>query len=315
MTPNSTTCAVPMANLKPCGRPVHHAPADIDQTSVCLMHSSDAGKDADLFTREVVGILNSSSAEMPTLDFTRFVFPVAQFLRRVFDRSCVFEHARFWTFPTFATCEFRAMARFSGAVFEKGAIFQQSRFNQRADFSGCVFLAHADFVHVVFGSDALFSGSIFREGVLGDLPPQGGNFTESIFAGNAKFNLSEFKGTAQFGGCGFNADADFSGCDLEQAQFSLTSFARDANFSRALIHDSAYFRNAQFLGFANLNDMRVRGNSRQTTPSRAPRSFSASPWPKIPPALTLAIGGISPPGARPITGWIFPPCPKPWPFI
>jgi uncharacterized protein YjbI with pentapeptide repeats len=171
----------------------------------------------------------------------------------------VFEHALFLNFPTFAMCEFRGSASFAGAVFEKGAVFQQSRFNLRADFSRCEFLAHADFVHVIFGGDALFSGSKFREGAIANSPPQGGNFTESIFVGPAKFTLSEFKGTAGFGSCGFNGGADFSGCEFEQAQFSFAKFRQEANFSRTQFRGSAYFREAQFEGLTDFSDLCCHG--------------------------------------------------------
>ena len=92
------TCPVGMSDLKPCGRPTHHAPQGVDDEPVCLMHSLDPDKDKLKFREEIDAILNATSSyHRPTdrFDFEKFVFPEADFGGTTFTRDADFRRAKF----------------------------------------------------------------------------------------------------------------------------------------------------------------------------------------------------------------------------
>lgn len=120
-----TGCPVEMADGKPCGRPIHPAPSDVDEQPVCLMHSRDQRKDAKAFRDETDAILaRASRFHRPTepFDFSCFVFPEANFGRATFTQR----------------------AFFGGATFTQGADFEEATFTEAADFTSTLWGAGKD---------------------------------------------------------------------------------------------------------------------------------------------------------------------------
>ena len=92
------TCPVEMSDDQPCGRPIHPAPQGVDHLPVCLMHSIDPDKDKALFRQEIDAILEGTSNHhhsQDKFDFTRFVFPEANFRETTFTRGANFGSATF----------------------------------------------------------------------------------------------------------------------------------------------------------------------------------------------------------------------------
>src|SRR2546428_7300208 len=103
------TCPVPMFGGKPCGRP--WLGTLINDIPYCLMHTP-MGKDHAAFQSEFERILREAGTGLA--DFTRFVFPNANYRERTF------------------TAEFVLI----GATFTQGADFYEATFTQAANFNG-----------------------------------------------------------------------------------------------------------------------------------------------------------------------------------
>lgn len=110
------TCPVEMADLEPCGRPIHPTLRDVDEEPVCMMHSRDPNKDKQLFRQEIDAILNDTSRHhRPTgrFDFREFVFPEADFGGTTFTRVAVFMGTTFTQDADFSDAKFARYAHFS----------------------------------------------------------------------------------------------------------------------------------------------------------------------------------------------------------
>ena len=117
------TCPVEMAEGRLCERPIYLASGHKDPRLVCLMHSRDPDKHVESFLEEIEAILDGTSHWNPKdkLDFTRFVFPVADFSAMHFRLPACFAYATFIQ-----------AASFSGATFSQDAHFFQATFTQDA---------------------------------------------------------------------------------------------------------------------------------------------------------------------------------------
>src|SRR5262249_21665896 len=116
-------CPVSMMGGKRCGRPTWGP--TINGIAYCLMHIP-SGQNAAEFQVEIERIL--STAGNGTADFTRFVFPRANYRHKQFQPECVFVGA-----------EFHNRTEFNGATFQRGADFQSASFRSTADFAAATF--------------------------------------------------------------------------------------------------------------------------------------------------------------------------------
>ena len=226
-------CPVLMYQDKICGRPLHSAPQH-DPIPVCLMHSLDPAKDEAQFQQEIDTIVVASTMATGVADFTRFVFPTAQYMIRTFPAMCIFANA-----------VFSKEANFYSAVFEHGADFQSARFEDEASFTRSQFGGKANFHSAVFKGETHFSTDFTHEVtfVMAHFEQEAG-FYNSSFAEKAIFGSAKFKGDAVFARAVFNNEADFGFCTFsQQAYFAFSTFEQDADFS-----DSTFIQDAHFVG-------------------------------------------------------------------
>ena len=171
--PRPDECPIGMSDGSQCRRPVYDAPAGVDPIPVCLMHSKDPQKDAQLFRRTVDALM---SVQAGRHDFSYFVFPELNFRERIFPLDIYFHQATFLRHADFSGAKFLASvvfslstfsqeAQFSGASFgpppasplaavgmpPKGVAFRETKFRGNAHFLGATFWQEADFTEAVFG--------------------------------------------------------------------------------------------------------------------------------------------------------------------
>jgi len=219
-----------MSDEEPCGRPIHPAPSDLDPEPVCLMHSRDPEKDKPLFRQEIDAILAGKSIynrPKDTFEFTRFVFPEANFSFAMFTQNADFSRATFTQNAAFSAAKFTQNADFSGATF-----------TQNADFTGATFTQNAAFTMATFTQNAAFTMATFTQNSF---------FLDATFTQVADFSHATFTQNANFFGAKFTHNANFSGATFTHDAFFLAAtFTQDANFSRATFTQDAYFGDATF---------------------------------------------------------------------
>jgi uncharacterized protein YjbI with pentapeptide repeats len=216
-------CPMLMHEDRFCGRPLHSAPQH-DPIPVCLMHSLDPAKDDAQFQQEIDAIIVLSTTVTGIADFTRFVFPTAQYMVRTFPAMCVFKRAIF-----------SKEANFYSAVFEHRTDFEGARFEDEASFTRCKFGAKAYFHSAVFKGDTNFSTDFTHEVsfVMARFAKEAG-FYNASFGEIATFTNVKFEGDAVFANTVFHKEAYFGNVDFSQGAFySEASFARNVDFSRA----------------------------------------------------------------------------------
>jgi hypothetical protein len=128
-----TGCPIDMSDDRPCGRPIHPAPSDVDEQPVCLMHSHDSNKDQDQFRKEIDAILGGTSAyhrPKNKFDFVQFVFPSADFGGATFTQEADFGETVFGLRQDDAPVASVAIVDFTAARFEQPAKMQFYRVNQ-----------------------------------------------------------------------------------------------------------------------------------------------------------------------------------------
>ena len=238
-------CPVLMHEDKFCGRPLHivkyNSPAE--WVSVCLMHSLDDEKDEGQFQHEIESIIKTI-APGSVADFTRFVFPTAQYMVRTFPVRCIFKGA-----------VFSKEANFYSAVFEYGADFEGARFEDEASFTRSKFGAKANFHSAVFKGDTHFSTDFTHDVsfVMAHFVKEAG-FYNASFADNATFSSVKFEGKAVFARATFHREADFGNADFfQEAFFASATFEQKADFSARFTFD-AHFVSTTFRKEANFGE-------------------------------------------------------------
>ncbi|MDE3242567.1 MAG: pentapeptide repeat-containing protein [Nitrospirota bacterium] len=162
-----TDCPVVMSDGRPCGRPIHPAPSDVDERPVCLMHSREQRKDAEAFRAEIDAILLRTSVfhrPKDHFDFRYFVFHEANFGAELFTEKAFFGDARFIGEAIFQGAIFTKGADFGEATFAQAANFWAATFTQRANFRQATFTEEVDFGLATFTEGADFWGAMFTEG-------------------------------------------------------------------------------------------------------------------------------------------------------
>lgn len=191
------SCQVAMIENKPCGRPL--LGAAIEGVFYCLMHAPQ-DKDNTAFQKEFERTLDGAAGTRGA-DFTRFVFPSANYEGREFKVNCGFFHA-----------VFKQNAQFGNVVFEQGVDFIEATFEQDADFRVALFKGDANFTDATFAQDADFHMTTFE---------QDANFRSATFTRAASFEAAKFLGAAAFRETKFREDGGlFSGPVFSSAEFS-----------------------------------------------------------------------------------------------
>jgi hypothetical protein len=147
------TCRVWMSDLLPCGRPTYLAPGSMDPNLPCIMHCRETTKDPVQFRQEIDAILAGKSAHhrpKDRFDFTRFVFPKANFSGATFAQMAYFRRATFTQDAYFSAATFTQEADFGRATFAHHANFFGATFTQKADFRRATFAQQADFASTEF---------------------------------------------------------------------------------------------------------------------------------------------------------------------
>ncbi len=236
-------CPVLMHQNKFCGLPLHAAPT-FDPIPVCLMHSLDPAKDDAQFQQEINSIVKNA-ASGGVADFTRFVFPTAQYMVRTFPPMCIFNNA-----------VFSQEANFYSAVFEHGATFESAHFKDEASFTRAQFGAKANFHSAVFEGETHFSTDFAHDVsfVMARFLKEAG-FNNSSFAGEAIFSSVKFEGDAVFARAVFHNEADFGNADFfQRAFFAYATFEQDADFFWTRFTLNVDFDHTTFLKKANFGE-------------------------------------------------------------
>ncbi len=253
-------CPVEMLPGRRCGRPIYSAPSGADETPVCLMHSRDPNKDDAAFQAEFERILDAAGEGIA--DFTRFVFPSANYQGRKFAARCMFVEATFTqaahlnraTFTQaayFRNATFTRHADFGLATFTRDADFRWARFTQAADFSEAKFTQAASFYEATFTQDAAFSWARFKQAAY---------FTKATFTQDANFFQTTFTQDAHFSRARFARDADFTEATFTQAaNFSGATFTHAADFSGATFTQAAHLNGATFTKVADFSKAKFLG--------------------------------------------------------
>jgi hypothetical protein len=255
-------CPVERYDRGRCGRPIYNAPAGIDKTPVCLIHSRDPKKDDAEFQKEFERILKEAGEGVA--DFTHFVFPSANYSGRKFAATCRFGGATFTQVGNFSDATFTQHAYFADATFTQHAYFTRATFTEGATFVEVKFKQDADFFAAAFTQDANFRVATFT---------QVATFYGAIFTQAANFSLATFTQAADFSAATFTQHADFLGATFTQAanffearfthdaDFRWATFTQAANFSRAAFTQVADFSLAKFMGPAEFRETTFRNDS------------------------------------------------------
>src|SRR5271166_4607518 len=156
-----------------CGRPIYPSPGNNEEPA-CLMHSRDPQKSDSEFQQEFETILTEAADRNEVADFTRYIFPSAQYAHREFKARCWFDHA-----------QFTQKANFEEAAFTQDAIFSHATFGQNANFEEATFTQEACFLLAEFAQKANFKKATFAEVV---------HFIQAQFSASAAFRETIFRG-------------------------------------------------------------------------------------------------------------------------
>jgi len=230
------SCPVEMYNRKRCGRPIHTTPPGVDKEPVCLMHSKDPNKSDAAFQEEFERILRDAGEGCA--DFTRFVFPSANYAEREFRAVCIFADATFMQNADFFLATFTQGAEFSLATFTRGANFAEATFMQDARFSSTEFMQDVSFMKATFTQEANFTGAMFTQNAY---------FSGATFTQDANFKIAAFTENAFFTGATFNQNAYFRRATFTtEACFENTVFKRMARFVGATFKERVEFLETEF---------------------------------------------------------------------
>jgi len=248
--PAERGCPVLMDWPGRCGRPIHDAPAGVDERPVCLMHSKDLVKSDEEFQNEFERIL--AEAGDGVADFRGFVFPRATYPKRRFAARCIFLGTAFTQDAIFYKATFTQAADFDWAAFTQGAYFMGATFTQAAGFVGATFIQRADFTEAKFTQAAYFTEARFtqaaefadatftKDGVFrGATFTQAAGFVGATFAGVADFRGAVFTGTACFAPSAGRAGEEATPCEFkDRVLFQDARFQDYADFREAVFGES-----------------------------------------------------------------------------
>jgi uncharacterized protein YjbI with pentapeptide repeats len=212
------------------------------------MHRRDPGKSDSEFQQEFENILQEATNHNEVADFTRFIFPSAEYARREFKVRCRFDHAAFTQRADFSDSTFTQSVIFSDAMFEQSATFHCASFMQTGYFYRVMFKQEANFGRAIFLQEAVFSQATFTQDAffLAARFTQEANFEEATFAKVVLFNQARFFVSASFRETTFRGDkklAPESDDTLHGPVFSLAQFSHP----EAIVFHKTYLGQALFL--------------------------------------------------------------------
>jgi hypothetical protein len=202
------------------------------------MHSHDPYKSNAEFQRGFESILETAGGVDGVADFTRFVFPDANYSGRTVSAECCFDGATFARDASFSKARFEQGAIFSEAMFTQAAYFTGATFTQNVDFSRATFARNVAFTFAEFAQNANFGGGAFT---------QDADFSRARFAQIANFSFATFAKGVDFWFATFTQNAHFLGATFAQkANFNEAEFTRIADFGEARFLSVASFRETVF---------------------------------------------------------------------
>jgi uncharacterized protein YjbI with pentapeptide repeats len=228
-------CQVEMSSGR-CGCPIYSAP-EHDEEPVCLLHSRDPQKSDSEFQQEFERVLKEATDRNEVADFTRFIFPSAEYAHREFKTRCRFDHATFTRNAIFSDATFTQNASFYCARFMQIAYFYRATFTQEADFCRATFVQDADFSYATFTQNACFLGAEFTQKT---------NFEKATFAEVVHFIQAQFSASAAFRETVFRGDKKLepqTDDTLPGPVFSLAQFSHP----EAIVFYKTYLGQALFL--------------------------------------------------------------------
>lgn len=242
-------CAVKMSDGQSCGRTIYPMPSNVDDESVCLMHSCDPDKDQGLFRKEIHAILNGTSVyrhSKDRYDFTRFVFKEAHFQSATFGQRADFSSAKFIEEADFTGAEFHGEAHFSSAIFSKRGNFVSTTFHLDTSFVGAKFIHDANFLVAKFAKSADFLLMICQ---------QDADFIQATFGGEANFSKVTFSRSVFFTRAIFKEAVIFDNAIIGPKQGDPTCLSRAEDASAV-----AYFWGTEFLKPDQVQFLKVNKN-------------------------------------------------------
>jgi uncharacterized protein YjbI with pentapeptide repeats len=230
-----------------CGRPIYPSPGEYEEPA-CLLHSRDPQKSDSEFQQEFETILTEAADRNEVADFTRYIFPSAQYAHREFKARCRFDYATFTQRADFKEATFAQNAIFSDATFTQNASFYCAAFMQTAYLYRVTFTQEANFCRARFMQDANFSHATFAQDAnfLGAEFTQKANFEEATFAKEVLFNQAKFLVSAAFRETVFRGDKKLepeTDDTLHGPVFSLAQFSHP----EAIVFYKTYVGQALFL--------------------------------------------------------------------
>ena len=188
------------------------------------------------------------------IDFSEFSFNSVNFDNSKFFRGN-FSSCKFSGDASFRHCTFEEDAEFSSCFFHDAAFFECCNF-KHADFSNSKFSKEAIFISLKSGGRIYFKGSKF----LSDA-----DFSGSVFSSMTNFSYAEFAKTAIFRDSKFSGPTTFHEANIWLADFRLTTFSDQFDFSCRLDSDpkptsTVYFSGCKFEKNAIFNNRKF-GNT------------------------------------------------------
>ncbi len=218
----------------------------------CIFHDPSLDKDVELFEKKLKDKLGKKD-----YFFREYCFPeTADLTSTRFEGNADFEKATFQD-ADFSEVIFQGNANFNKTTFQGNANFNKTTFQKEAYFRGATFQKYAGFFGIAFQQKAYFTGAVFRSAYFRGATFRGNaNFSKTTFQGNANFIDAIFQGNANFEKATFQEDADFRGITLENisfseaifqcANFSKTTFPKEARFGETIFQKDVHFRDTTF---------------------------------------------------------------------
>jgi uncharacterized protein YjbI with pentapeptide repeats len=223
---------------------------------LCLMHSPDSGKNADLFWRYIVNQIDSGN-----LDFTGYVFPNWETFPPI-PYDATFRGCRFTAGADFGGVTFGGMVDFDGAEFLDRADFGKAKFTGKSSFSCTAFRERVSFDEAEFCQDTEFLGTVFElHADFGRVIWDGQVLMLNIqFVGSVSFALAHSKKSARIHG-GFEGEALFKRTIFaDDVYLAECEFEHRAIFERARFEQSVSMEKTVFSADTNFIDAKFSGN-------------------------------------------------------
>lgn len=151
----------------------------------------------------------------------------------------------------FSGAWFPSAASFASVTFGAFLMLRRAHFRAEADFSGASLLLGGNFSEAVFGGEAKFVGTTFG---AEDVEEKPANFEKARFRRKADFSGATFNAQTEFWRARFIGEADFSNTEHRAyCWFSHSRFRAYANFSGSTFAKATYFNGVNFRAQATIS--------------------------------------------------------------